>query len=340
MPSVQLTERAGFEFMLVGLAQRVRQVEVGLDAISAEAKPDAQPTIQQMGLINFFVPNMKVEAALARMEATGKTLIDFEVLGRAVTRMGELTSDFLASVNGMRRTVSDTLRETARTFRPYVSRVNRGFMTILKFVTSSPIAAGDSTKALPTRTGSLGSAGTAEVLPSLTDKQRAVLDLLIEHKTSKEISRELGISPHTVDQRIMLARAKLGVVTRIEVAQAYRRLLADSAEAADNSAEAPPARIDSFDPAGNADVLSSLTDKQMAVLDLLIEYKSSKEISRILGISPHTVDRIILLACAKLGVATRAQVVQVYRRLRTASAKFESEYGRYVNDLFIGDKKD
>ena len=65
-------------------------------------------------------------------------------------------------------------------------------------------------------------------LGSLTDKQRAVLDLLIEHKTSKEISRLLGISHHTVDQRIMLARAKLGVASRSEVAQAYRRLVARS----------------------------------------------------------------------------------------------------------------
>ncbi|MBB4612166.1 helix-turn-helix transcriptional regulator [Novosphingobium taihuense] len=63
-------------------------------------------------------------------------------------------------------------------------------------------------------------------LGELTAKQREVLDLLIEHKTSKEISRLLGISPHTVDQRIMLARAKLGVATRGEVAQAYRRLMA------------------------------------------------------------------------------------------------------------------
>lgn len=70
------------------------------------------------------------------------------------------------------------------------------------------------------------------ILTALTDKQRAVLDLLIEHKTSKEISRILGISHHTVDQRIMLARAKLGVATRNEVAQAYRRLLANTAAAA------------------------------------------------------------------------------------------------------------
>ncbi len=62
-------------------------------------------------------------------------------------------------------------------------------------------------------------------LVELTAKQRDVLDLLIQHKTSKEISRILGISPHTVDQRIMFARSKLGVGTRGEVAQAYRRLV-------------------------------------------------------------------------------------------------------------------
>jgi len=62
-------------------------------------------------------------------------------------------------------------------------------------------------------------------LDALTSKQREVLDLLIQHKTSKEISRILGISPYTVDQRILLARGKLQVASRSEVAQAYRVLL-------------------------------------------------------------------------------------------------------------------
>ena len=62
------------------------------------------------------------------------------------------------------------------------------------------------------------------VLASLTDKQREVLDLLLEHKTSKEIARVLRISPHTVDQRIQFAKDKLGAGTRNEVAAAYRRL--------------------------------------------------------------------------------------------------------------------
>jgi DNA-binding CsgD family transcriptional regulator len=63
------------------------------------------------------------------------------------------------------------------------------------------------------------------LLAELTCKQRQVLDLLLEHKTSKEIARELGISPHTVDQRVQFAREKLGTRTRGEAAVAYRRLL-------------------------------------------------------------------------------------------------------------------
>jgi DNA-binding CsgD family transcriptional regulator len=59
----------------------------------------------------------------------------------------------------------------------------------------------------------------------LTAKQREVLDLLIEHKTSKEIARLLGISPHTVDQRIFFAKEKLGAASRNEAAATYRRLV-------------------------------------------------------------------------------------------------------------------
>nr|WP_272914669.1 helix-turn-helix transcriptional regulator [Aurantiacibacter rhizosphaerae] len=58
----------------------------------------------------------------------------------------------------------------------------------------------------------------------LTAKQRAVLDLLIQHKTSKEIARLLGISHYTVDQRVAAARKKLGVTSRNELAVTYRRI--------------------------------------------------------------------------------------------------------------------
>lgn len=58
----------------------------------------------------------------------------------------------------------------------------------------------------------------------LTDKQLDALNLLVKHKTSKEISRELGISPHTVDQRIEAAKRRLGVATRGELVRVYLQL--------------------------------------------------------------------------------------------------------------------
>jgi len=59
-------------------------------------------------------------------------------------------------------------------------------------------------------------------VPHLTEKQREVLDLLLDHKTSKEIAQALGISPHTVDQRILFARQRLGARSRSDLARLYR----------------------------------------------------------------------------------------------------------------------
>ncbi len=60
---------------------------------------------------------------------------------------------------------------------------------------------------------------------ALTEKQRQVLDLLIQYKTSKEIARRLGISPHTVDQRIEFAKRKLGARSRQDLAVQYRQMV-------------------------------------------------------------------------------------------------------------------
>ncbi len=63
------------------------------------------------------------------------------------------------------------------------------------------------------------------MLASITPRQRAVMDLVIEHRTSKEIARELGIAPNTVDQRINAVRNRLGARDRAETARLYSNLL-------------------------------------------------------------------------------------------------------------------
>ncbi|MFQ3595411.1 MAG: helix-turn-helix transcriptional regulator [Sphingomonadaceae bacterium] len=56
----------------------------------------------------------------------------------------------------------------------------------------------------------------------LTAGQRACLDLVDDHATSKEIALRLGISRHTVDARLRQAMQTLGVASRREAAIIWR----------------------------------------------------------------------------------------------------------------------
>ena len=69
----------------------------------------------------------------------------------------------------------------------------------------------------------------------LTAGQLDCLKLVDQHLSSKEIATELGISPHTVDQRIRQALATLGVERRTQAARVvaqysgpYQRLIHQS----------------------------------------------------------------------------------------------------------------
>ncbi len=55
-------------------------------------------------------------------------------------------------------------------------------------------------------------------IDQLSAGQRDCLRLVYQHKSSKEIARELEISPHTVDQRLRVAMRKLGVENRKKAA--------------------------------------------------------------------------------------------------------------------------
>lgn len=76
--------------------------------------------------------------------------------------------------------------------------------------------------------------------------------------------------------------------------------------------------------------LEGLSDKQMAVLELLCEHRSSKEIARVLGIAPNTVDQRIKAVGAKFGTRDRASTVREYQRLKRICGK--STYGSAVVD--------
>lgn len=61
----------------------------------------------------------------------------------------------------------------------------------------------------------------------LSEGQRQCLELVNQHLSSKEIALHLGISPHTVDQRVRLALQILGVEKRGEAARMVAAAAAD-----------------------------------------------------------------------------------------------------------------
>lgn len=65
----------------------------------------------------------------------------------------------------------------------------------------------------------------AAELQDLSDKQREVLDLVLDRRTNKEIAALLGISASAVEQRLQSVRRRLGVVSRADLARTYQELL-------------------------------------------------------------------------------------------------------------------
>jgi len=55
----------------------------------------------------------------------------------------------------------------------------------------------------------------------LSEGQRECLRMVLRHMSSKEIARALGISRHTVDQRLRLAMTLLGASNRVEAARLF-----------------------------------------------------------------------------------------------------------------------
>lgn len=92
----------------------------------------------------------------------------------------------------------------------------------------------------------------------LTQPQIDVLTRVAQFKSSKQIARELGISHHTVDQRIRSIIEKMGVETRAEAARAF-------IEARDNKNFAENGICESLAyQMPDMDIPSSLTDQQLS----------------------------------------------------------------------------
>lgn len=112
-------------------------------------------------------------------------------------------------------------------------------------------------------------AATEPPTDKLSEDQRACLRRVFDHMSSKDIARELDVSPHTVDQRLKVAMRTLGVDSRVKAAQIlaeseqndpYQRLVyqrPDIAEPALPASEMVPA-----DQAGTHDDHAELTMRE------------------------------------------------------------------------------
>ena len=128
-------ERAGREGQLAALEQRLHKVEHLLETkIAPEGRRDEGRSLQQIGLINFYVEAMKIELMLAMLETKARDLVDLAGLWRSIEAMGELTADFVATVQGLREKVTNTLKRATQALWPSVRRVVGGLKTMVASV--------------------------------------------------------------------------------------------------------------------------------------------------------------------------------------------------------------
>lgn len=96
-----------------------------------------------------------------------------------------------------------------------------------------------------------------KAIPRLTDGQRDCLRLVYKHMTSKDIARELGVSPHTVDMRLRTAMKTLAVASRIDAARLLVQSEALHGRSADGEMLGAPADFDAAQAtAGHAEAAS------------------------------------------------------------------------------------
>lgn len=113
-----------------------------------------------------------------------------------------------------------------------------------------------------------------EAINKLTARQRDCLRLVLQHMQSKEIGRELGISPMTVDNHFRSAIQTLGVANRLEAArllEAYERPEPSQRLTSQPRAIVPPVERPMIRPStaigdGHGDYVSALREDQVPYL--------------------------------------------------------------------------
>jgi Clp amino terminal domain, pathogenicity island component len=132
MPEDAVIQRAGREGQLAALQQRLQRVERLLETkIAPEGQPDGDRSLQQIGLVKHYLATVKIELILAMLETKTRDLINLTGLWRTVEAIGELTADFVATVQGLREKTTNSLKRATQMLRPSVRRLVRGLGTMV-----------------------------------------------------------------------------------------------------------------------------------------------------------------------------------------------------------------
>ena len=129
----------------------------------------------------------------------------------------------------------------------------------------------------------------APLADPLTERELAVLQLLRGSLSRREIAAELGRSPNTIKTQTQAIYRKLGVSTR--------------------RAAITRARCPQVWPGRHAPLPDPLTERELAVLQLLRGSLSRREIAAELGRSPNTIKTQTQAIYRKLGVSTRRAAI-------------------------------
>lgn len=110
--------------------------------------------------------------------------------------------------------------------RKLVNRSNeqRGIIAGLPKFHARPSHAGNDVALPRVCTGVTLASGSSSLLSldELTEKQREVVHLLLDDRSTKEIARIIGISPSAVEQRLKTIRHRYGNITRRELQRSFR----------------------------------------------------------------------------------------------------------------------
>ncbi|MEI7714334.1 MAG: hypothetical protein WCI94_23105, partial [Rhodospirillales bacterium] len=135
----------------VSLAGQLAALEKRLDDVAAVLdRLESTNAATQIGLVNFYVGEMRVEANLAKLSLTiGDTGIDFASLTRAVEAMVRLTGDFVSTLRGWAARVAAPIRAAGDALLRPVRRVVRGVRAAVGWMARKLRSAGQHADAAP-----------------------------------------------------------------------------------------------------------------------------------------------------------------------------------------------